>query len=103
MVATSSPSGVSSGRVRASIGARRRALVFLANCAQPPACPLEGLAIVARPGPRAPHPWDGVQLCNEERITAVVSQQTESISLRVHAALASRVDESTYRIWLKPL
>jgi chromosomal replication initiator protein len=27
----------------------------------------------------------------------------ESISLRVHAALASRVDESTYRIWLKPL
>jgi chromosomal replication initiator protein len=32
-----------------------------------------------------------------------VSQQTESISLRIHAALASRVDESTYRIWLKPL
>jgi chromosomal replication initiator protein len=32
-----------------------------------------------------------------------VSQHIESISLRVHAALASRVDESTYRIWLKPL
>ena len=32
-----------------------------------------------------------------------MSQQIESISLRVHAALASRVDESTYRIWLKPL
>src|ERR1700719_20067 len=39
----------------------------------------------------------------EEPITAAVSQQTESISIRVHAALASRVDESTYRIWLKPL
>jgi chromosomal replication initiator protein len=36
-------------------------------------------------------------------VTAAVSQQPESISLRVHAALASRVDESTYRIWLKPL
>jgi chromosomal replication initiator protein len=43
------------------------------------------------------------QLSQKERITAAVSQETESISLRVHAALASRVDESTYRIWLKPL
>jgi chromosomal replication initiator protein len=43
------------------------------------------------------------QLSKEEPVTAAVSQQMESISLRVHAALASRVDESTYRIWLKPL
>jgi chromosomal replication initiator protein len=44
-----------------------------------------------------------VKLSLQERITAAVSQQPDSISLRVHAALASCVDESTYRIWLKPL